>query len=446
MQEEDINASGGLPTTRFISRQEVVTVNVRRPRGTNDILPEDARKWQLVEAKIRDICHRFGYQEIRTPIFEHTELFERGIGEATDIVEKEMYTFTDRGDRSITLRPEGTACVVRAFIENKLYAQSLPSKLYYVGPMFRYEKPQAGRYRQFSQFGVEAIGSMDPFLDVEMIILPIELYKACGLSDFQVHINSLGCPECRPKYREVLQQHLGEKFDQFCENCQSRISRNPLRVLDCKNPKCQALVAEIPLITNYLCTECSDHFQTVIKYLDLLEIDYELNPKLVRGFDYYTKTVFEITVSSLGAQNAIGGGGRYDGLVEEIGGKPMPAVGYAVGVDRLLLALEQQQIDIFPEQHADVYVAHFGGDTKTAAVDLVVKLRASGLWVETDYMDRSLKAQMKSADKFKSRWVVIVGEEELKTGTVKVRRMDTGTEADVALDQIVEYLSVEKEG
>ena len=421
-------------------------MNVRRPRGTNDILPEESRKWQFVEEKIRDICRRFGYQEIRTPIFEHTELFERGIGETTDIVEKEMYTFIDRGDRSITLRPEGTACVVRAFIENKLYAQSLPSKLYYLGPMFRYEKPQAGRYRQFSQFGVEAIGSLDPFLDVEMIILPIELYKACGLSEFHVHINSLGCPKCRGAYRDVLQQQLGTKLDQFCEACQGRISRNPLRVLDCKNSKCQSLVDEIPPITEYLCEECSDHFQQVIQYLDMLGIDYELNPKLVRGFDYYTKTVFEITVPGLGAQNAIGGGGRYDGLVEEIGGKAMPAVGYAVGIDRLLLALEQQNISVFPEQNADVYAAHFGGATKTAAVELVMKLREAGLWVEIDYMDRSLKAQMKSADRFNAAWVVIVGESELESGKVRVRRMDTGAEEDVELDRLVKYLAAEREG
>lgn len=418
---------------------------MRRPRGTNDILPEDVGKWQFVEAKIRELCHRYGYHEIRTPVFESTELFERGIGEATDIVEKEMYTFTDRSDRSLTLRPEGTAGVVRAFIENKLHAQPLPAKLYYIGPMFRYEKPQAGRYRQFSQFGIEAIGSMDPFLDVEMITLPIELYRACGLDGFQVQVNSIGCPECRGEYRAVLRQHLGERVHQFCENCQRRLDRNPLRVLDCKNPKCQELVEEVPPITDYLCGECADHFRQVLQYLDQLSVTYELNPKLVRGFDYYTKTVFEITVPTLGAQNAIGGGGRYDGLVEEIGGIALPAVGYAVGMERLLLALDQQENTSYPQRHPEAYIAHFGGMTKTAAVKIVTELRKQGLWVELDYLDRSLKAQMKSADRFNCTWVIIVGEAELEHNTVKVRNMATGKEYDVALSQIKEFLTGARE-
>jgi len=420
-------------------------LNIQRPRGTNDILPEETGKWQFVEAKIRELCRRYGYQEIRTPVFEHTELFVRGIGEATDIVEKEMYAFTDRSGRSLALRPEGTAGVVRAFVEHRLDARSLPVKLYYLGPMFRYEKPQAGRYRQFAQFGVEAIGSIDPFLDVEMIMLPIELYRACGLDGFQVQVNSIGCPKCRVQYREALLKHLGANVDQFCPNCRRRIERNPLRVLDCKEEKCRALVGQVPLITDYLCLECADHFQQVKEHLDQLGIDYVLNPQLVRGLDYYTKTVFEITVPTLGAQNAIGAGGRYDGLVEEVGGKPLPAVGYAVGLERLLLALDQQAGRYYEEPRPDAYVAHFGGVTKAKAVEIVTDLRRRGLWVEMDYLGRSLKAQMKSADKLGCRSAVIIGESELERQIVKVRHMATGDEQDVKLDQIAAYLTADRE-
>jgi len=427
------------------------TLNVQRPRGTNDILPEESAKWHFVEEKIRELCRRYGYQEIRTPIFEHTELFERGIGEATDIVEKEMYTFKDRSDRSLTLRPEGTAGVVRAFVEHSLDSRPLPVKLYYLGPMFRYEKPQAGRYRQFTQLGLEAIGSMDPFLDVEMIMLPIELYRACGLDGFQVQVNSIGCPKCRGEYREVLLRQLGQKVDQLCPNCRCRLYRNPLRILDCKEDKCRELVQEVPPITDYLCSECAEHFHQVKAYLDQLGINYVLNPRLVRGFDYYTKTVFEIQVPSLGAQNAIGGGGRYDGLVEEVGGKPLPAVGYAVGLERLLLALDQQAGAYYPQLRPAVYVARAAEDegeadggaaarrVKAAAVEIVTTLRREGLWVEMDYLDRKLRAQMKTANKLNCRWVVFVGESELKEYKVKVRNMDTGDEQAVELDKLTEY-------
>lgn len=421
-------------------------MNVRRPRGTNDILPGNSEHWQVIEAKIRDICHNFGYQEIRTPIFEHTELFERGIGETTDIVEKEMYSFADRGERSITLRPEGTAPVVRAFLENKLYADPLPAKLYYIGPMFRYEKPQAGRYRQFYQFGVEAIGSSEPALDVEMINLPIEFYKACGLSGFQVHINSIGCPTCRPTYRDTLKEMFSDQLEEFCGSCQGRIERNPLRVLDCKVPQCQELISNIPLVLDSLCPDCSDHFAQVRKYLDLLDIEYIINPKLVRGFDYYTRTVFEIIVPSLGAQNAIGGGGRYDGLVEECGGSPLPAVGFAVGLDRLLLSLEKQTDNIFTEQKPQGFVAHFGGETKAVAIKIVNDLRKLGFWVEMDYLDRSLRAQMRAANRFDCDWVVMVGEEELAANEIKIRWMGSGEEKNVKLEVIQQELGNEREG
>ncbi len=417
----------------------------KRPRGTNDLLPAQTSRWQWVEEMVRKTSSSYGYQEIRTPMFEHTELFERGIGEATDIVEKEMYTFSDRGDRSITLRPEGTAPVVRAFLENKLYAQPLPAKLFYMGPMFRYERPQAGRYRQHTQFGVEALGSADPALDLEMITLPISVYQACGLEGFSVNINSIGCPQCRPAYREVLLQALRSVEDELCGSCRSRMERNPLRVLDCKVPNCRAATANVPAMVESLCGDCGDHFSVLTTLLDRLDIAYVNNPRLVRGFDYYTKTVFELTVPSLGAQDAVGGGGRYDGLVEECGGPSLPGVGFAVGIERLLLALEQQGNQDFPQSRLDGFVVHFGGATKSEAVALVHELRRSGLQIEMDYQDRSLKAQMKAANRLGVRWVAILGGDEWERRVLNVRWMDEGSASEVSLDRAAEVLLRAKE-
>ncbi len=411
-------------------------MSVTRPRGTNDVLPDQSYKWQIVEAKIREICHNFGYQELRTPIFEHTELFERGIGETTDIVEKEMYTFIDRGNRSMTLRPEGTAPVVRAFLENKLYAQAMPAKVYYLGAMFRYERPQAGRYRQFTQFGVEALGSSDPMLDVEMITLPIKVYQACGLEGFKVHINSIGCPDCRPAYRKALQDKFLAQQEAFCMTCQGRIERNPLRVLDCKVKECQSLLADIPLVTESLCKNCGDHFAQVRTYLDQLDVKYVINPKLVRGFDYYTKTVFEIIVPTLGSQNAIGGGGRYDGLVAECGGEPQPAVGFAVGLERVLLSLAQKETTVFQAPKPDLFLAQFGGATKDVAIALAHKLRDQGLWVELDYMGKSLRAQMKVANKLNCLGVIVIGEDEVAQNRAKLRKMSTSEEIEIDLNHV----------
>lgn len=417
----------------------------KRPRGTNDLLPEQTARWQWVEATIRATSRSYGYQEIRTPMFEHTELFERGIGEATDIVEKEMYTFPDRGGRSITLRPEGTAPVVRAFLENKLYAKPLPAKLYYMGPMFRYERPQAGRYRQHTQFGVEALGSSDPALDLEMITLPISVYEACGLEGFSVNINSIGCPQCRPSYRQALLDVLRSVEEQLCGSCRSRMERNPLRVLDCKVPTCRTATADVPAMVDSLCDDCGGHFEVLTGMLDRLAIAYVRNPRLVRGFDYYTKTVFELTVPSLGAQDAVGGGGRYDGLVEECGGSPLPGVGFAVGIERLLLALEQQSSQEFPQTRLDGFVVHFGGATKSEAVALVHDLRRSGLQIEMDYQDRSLKAQMKAANRLGVRWVAILGDDEWERRVLSVRWMDQGTESEVSLQDAAEVLAGAKE-
>ncbi|HHT73102.1 MAG TPA: histidine--tRNA ligase [Firmicutes bacterium] len=415
------------------------------PRGTADIFGSNLETWLKLEGYIRDICRTYGYQELRTPIFEHTELFQRGIGETTDIVEKEMYTFTDRGGRSITLRPEGTAPVVRAFLEHNMGQGPLPVKLFYLGPMFRYERPQAGRYRQFHQFGLEVLGSADPLLDVETILLPVELYKTCGLEGFVVELNSIGCPECRPRYRDELKEYIRPHIGEMCSSCQARFERNPMRLLDCKNEGCRKVLAGAPVITDYLCPGCAEHFAQVRSYLDVLEVEYVLNPKLVRGFDYYTRTVFEVTFAGLGAQNAIGAGGRYDGLIEEVGGSPTPAVGFAVGVERLLLALESEGSFAPEARRPDAFIVQFGGETKVRAAKLMYELRRAGLHAEMDHLSRSVRAQMKAANRLNARWVLILGEEELLAGQAKLKDMDRGTEELVDLAVVRQHIQVGEE-
>ncbi|MDA8236167.1 MAG: histidine--tRNA ligase [Clostridia bacterium] len=410
------------------------------PRGTNDFLPGEVEKWQYLEKVIREICSQYGYGEIRTPIFEHTELFHRGVGDTTDIVEKEMYTFEDRGERSLTLRPEGTASTVRAFIQHKVYAQPQPTKLFYIGPMFRYDRPQAGRYRQFHQFGIEVFGSNDPAVDAEVIVMALDFYDRLGLTDLEVHINSVGCPKCRLDHRKTLQEHLRPKMAELCSLCQSRFERNPMRVLDCKNPKCQELTVEAPTTTKCLCPECLEHFEAVKKYLDSIGIKYVVNERLVRGLDYYTNTAFEIVARDIGAQSSIGGGGRYNGLIEQCGGQPTPGIGWAMGLERILLTMEKQGCK-FPEAPPfDVFVATIGDVAKDAAFQLLAKLRKAGLAAEKDYLGRSLKAQMKYADKFKAGFTVIIGEDELNRGVVMVRNMAGGSQEEVALDKVLEYL------
>lgn len=413
-----------------------------RPRGTNDIVPGEIELWLELEEKIRQVCHAYGYQEIRTPMFEHTELFQRGIGDTTDIVEKEMYTFVDRGQRSITLRPEGTAPVVRAYLENKLGSGALPVKVFYYGPMFRYERPQSGRYRQFTQFGLEVLGSADPLLDVETIVLPLEVYKACGLTGFTVELNSIGCASCRTAYREELIAYFEPQVDGLCSNCKSRLHRNPLRLLDCKNESCQPILNGAPNIADYLCDDCADHFTQVRTYLDALEISYKINPRLVRGFDYYTRTVFEVTYSELGSQNAIGAGGRYDGLVEECGGEHTPAVGFAVGVERLLLALKTQDKLQAGAKRPSAYLVHFGGESKIKAAQVAYFLRSQSLWVELDYLDRSVRAQMKAANRFGSNYVLVFGETELANNQVLIRNMSDGQEQLQILDELTELMKI----
>ena len=416
------------------------------PRGTKDILPDTVGEWTYVESKIRELCARYGFEEIRTPVFEHTELFHRGIGEGTDVVDKEMYTFKDRGDRSITLRPENTASAVRAYLQNKLYGDSSLVKLFYIGSMFRYDRPQAGRMREFHQFGVEALGEENPMVDAEVILTAVDFLKSLGLQDLRLSLNSVGCPHCRPKYREVLQDYFRNKLDDLCEDCKERFDRSPLRILDCKTDADKPYMADAPKITDCLCGECQEHFQKVQQYLSDAGIAFTLDPRLVRGLDYYTKTAFEIQYAPLGAQSAIAGGGRYDGLIEEIGGKPTPAVGFATGLERVLLALEKQ--NLLPEQkkHTDAYVVALGEAAQAPAFKLLTQLRHAGLKVGMDYAGRSMKAQMKQANKANARFALIIGEDEVKESCVMLKDMEKSEQQKISFDTIIEKLCAEVKG
>ena len=416
---------------------------INGPRGTKDILPDTVAQWTHVEKVIRELCARYGYHEIRTPIFEHTELFLRGIGETTDVVEKEMYTFTDRGERSLTLRPENTASVVRSYLQNKLYAADALVKLFYIGSMFRYDRPQAGRYREFHQFGVEALGEASPAVDAEIIVLAVEFLRALGLQELKLHLNSVGCPKCRPVYREKLQEFFRSHLKELCTDCRSRFERNPLRLLDCKNEHCHALAEGAPRITDCLCDECRTHFAEVQSYLTAAGIPFELDANLVRGLDYYTKTAFEVKYTPLGAQSAVAGGGRYDGLVEEVGGPPTPGIGFAVGLERVLLALEKQ--GLLPEEReaVDVFVVALGEEARIPAFKLLHELRVAKLSAAMDFAGRSMKAQMKQANKKNARFVAILGEDEVKEASALLKDMKTSEQKKLALKDFVPALCVE---
>ena len=410
------------------------------PRGTKDILPDTVGDWNYIEKEIRELCRRFGYSEIRTPIFEHTELFQRGIGEGTDVVDKEMYTFTDRGDRSITLRPENTASAVRAYLQNKLYAESNLVKLFYIGSMFRYDRPQAGRMREFHQFGVEALGEANPAVDAEVILLAMSLLEGFGLKDLELSINSVGCPKCRSQYRTMLQDFFRDKLDDLCEDCRSRFDRSPLRILDCKKDSDKSYMADAPKITDCLCEECGDHFQKLQQHLTNAGVKFQHDPRLVRGLDYYTKTAFEIKYPPLGAQSAVAGGGRYDGLIEEMGGNPTPAVGFATGLERLLLALESQ--NLLPEKHrsVDAYVVALGENAQAEGFKLLNSLRRVGLSAAMDFAGRSMKAQMKQANKLNASYAIILGDDEIAEGVAMVRSMADSAQEKIALDSVVEKI------
>ncbi|MBX5476165.1 MAG: histidine--tRNA ligase [Clostridia bacterium] len=415
-----------------------VALLTSRPRGTADIVPPESARWQSLEAVAREVCRLYGYAEIRTPTFEHSELFHRGVGDTSDIVEKETYTFEDRGKRSITLRPEGTAGVVRAYLENGLHNRPQPVKLYYLSlPIFRYEKPQAGRLREHHQFGVEALGSDDPRLDAEVIALSLEFVQRAGLTQLDLHLNSIGCPACRPRYREALVEYYRSHIEEMCADCRRRLERNPLRLLDCKTDRALAVAA--PRSLDFLCDACRDHFKGLQAALQALGIRFTVDPTLVRGLDYYTRTVFEFTHGALGAQNALFGGGRYDGLAETLGGPHVPGVGFGLGMERLLGALAGE--GRLPEADAGVTAFVIAADAARAqALPLVQRLRAAGVSADTDFLDRSFRAQFKAASRYPARFAVILGEEELSAGAAAVKDLETGSQETVSLDDLVEYL------
>lgn len=415
-------------------------VKFKAPRGTPDWLPERATKRKHLEKVAADLFERYGYEPISTPIFETTELFIRSIGEATEIVQKEMYTFKDKGDRELTLRPEGTAPIVRAFLEHSLGDSQTPLKLYYCGPMFRYERPQAGRYRQFWQMGVEAIGSADPALDAETIVLMLHYFESLGLGELELLLNSMGCGECRPGYTRELQAYFGAVEDLLCADCQKRGKQNPLRVFDCKNERCKSSLTGAPVITDFLCQDCEQHFGAVQRYLKAQMVEYTFSPLLVRGFDYYTKTTFEVVSPVLGAQNALGGGGRYDNLVEEFGGPPTPAIGFALGTERIIEALEKNESVGKNEYKLDVFlvwVEDDSGEVKEEILRLAGELRQRGLRADLDYGGRSLKAQMKQADRRRARSALILGPDELERKQVTVRDMETGNQQSLSIEEVV---------
>jgi len=406
----------------------------KAPKGTKDVLPEQSYQWQYLEALIRGIVKKYGFLEARTPVIEHTELFLRGVGETTDIVQKEMYTFEDKGGRSITLKPEGTAGIVRMFVENNLFGDTQPTKVFYLNnPVFRYERPQAGRLREHHQFGVEFFGASKPSADAECISVATELLNSLGCTGLTVHLNSIGCPKCRPQYHEALKAYLKTHYDELCETCKVRYEQNPLRVLDCKVETCKKIAKDAPIISDYLCNECKEHQSTLLKLLDGMEIRYEIDPRLVRGLDYYTKTVFEITSESIGSQSAVCGGGRYDGLVEEIGGPHVPAVGFGLGMERLLLVLENIGREIPKPVRYDLYLASMGDTASERAFLLAHELRDLGLCVEIDHMGRSVKAQLKYADKIGAKYVIVLGDNELEKGEALLKRMSDGEQTPVAL-------------
>lgn len=403
-------------------------------KGTLDLLPKESYKTQYIESAVREIAENFGFYEMRTPVFEHTELFQRSVGETTDVVQKEMYTFEDKGGRSITLRPEGTAGAARAFLENGLFNEALPQKIYYLTSCYRYEKPQAGRLREFHQFGVEAFGAASPAQDAEIIALANEVFNYLGVENLTLEINSIGCPTCRAEYQKALKAYFESYTSELCETCRGRLERNPMRILDCKSPVCSKIAAGAPKILDYLCDDCCAHFDAVQQYLNAMQIDFTVNPEIVRGLDYYTRTVFEFVSKEIGAQGTVCGGGRYDGLLEELGGKPMPACGFGMGIERLLLLMDAQNTP-FPERKGcDIYLASMGEKANLEAARLALDLRNEGLSAQFDTVGRGLKAQMKYADKLGALYTVVLGDEELKTRKAKLKNMKDGNLTDISLD------------
>lgn len=406
-------------------------------KGTKDVLPQDVHKNQYIEATCLSVAEKFGYKEIRTPVFEHTELFQRGVGDTTDVVQKEMYTFDDKGGRSITLRPEGTAGAARSFLENGLCNEALPQKVCYLTSCYRYEKPQAGRLREFHQFGIECFGATSPLADAEMISLAKNVFDELGVNNLHLEINSIGCPTCRAEYHKALKEYFEGRKDELCQTCQDRLDRNPMRILDCKSPICSEIANDAPVVLDYLCDECKEHFDSVKKYLDAMNIEYTVNPQIVRGLDYYTKTVFEFVSDSIGAQGTVCGGGRYDGLIEEFGGQKTPSLGFGMGLERLQLVMEAQNCD-FPEpEKADLFIVAMGEKATLKAVEIAKDMREEGFSVLYDLNARSLRAQMKYADKVGAKFNVVIGDNEIENNTAELKNMSTGDKTEINLETFV---------
>lgn len=407
-------------------------------KGTLDVLPQDSYKTQYVESAMREIAENFGFFEMRTPVFEHTELFNRSVGETTDVVQKEMYTFNDKGGRSITLRPEGTAGAVRSFLQNGLFNEPLPQKLFYLTSCYRYEKPQAGRLREFHQFGVEAFGAGAPSQDAEIISLANEIFNYLGIKNLSLEINSIGCKTCRQDFQNALKAYFEDRKEELCDTCLSRLDRNPMRILDCKSPVCKEISKDAPKILDYLCPDCRAHFEAVQRYLKALNIPFTVNPEIVRGLDYYTRTVFEFVSNDIGAQGTVCGGGRYDGLIEELGGKPTPACGFGMGMERLLLLMEAQKTPFPEKKTCDIFLGSMGDTANVAAAVLAADLRNEGMAAQFDTLGRSLKAQMKFANKLGASYTAVLGDSELEEKKVKIKNMESGEQTEVSLENFTE--------
>lgn len=414
------------------------------PKGTKDVLPNQSYKWQYIEETAREVARAFNFKEVRTPVFEHTELFQRGVGETTDVVNKEMYTFEDKGGRSITLKPEGTAGVVRLFLENGLASSPLPVKAYYITPAFRYERPQAGRLREFHQFGLEVFGSASPETDAEVILAAFSFLNKLGLKGVKLQLNSIGCPICRNQYNTALKNYFRPHLDEMCPTCRSRFDKNPLRILDCKEEGCKKYTSGAPEILDYLCDDCKNHFEKVKSLLDSAGVEYTVNSRIVRGLDYYTKTVFEFVSTEIGAQGTVCGGGRYDGLIGQLGGNPLPAIGFAAGIERILLLMENTSAGFPEEQKPLIYIAGMDETSRNLAFKTALELRGNGVCAEVDHMGRSVKAQFKYADKISAKFVAVIGENEVKTKTVNLKKMSDGTSKEVKIEDLSKYLLQEE--
>ena len=410
-------------------------VITKKIKGTEDVLPKDSYRWQFVEDVMRKESAAYGFKEIRTPVFEHTELFARGVGQTTDVVQKEMYTFDTKGGESVTLRPEGTAGAARAVLEHGLVNDSLPIKASYFVSCYRYEKPQAGRLREFHQFGLECYGTQSPVADAELICAAQSIFDRLGIKQLRLEINSIGCPACRAEYHKALKEYFYGYKDELCETCNSRLEKNPMRILDCKSPVCSKIAQGAPKITDYLCDECKEHFASVQKYLDAAGVEYTVNPTIVRGLDYYTKTVFEFVTDFIGAQGTVCGGGRYDGLIEELGGKHLPSLGFAMGIERLLMLMDKQGIEIPKPSTCDLYVAVMGESASLKSFEIIKAVRSCGLIAETDIVGRGLRAQMKYADKIGAKFSMVLGDNEIEQGKAVIKNMSSGEQTEIVLDE-----------